>query len=55
MHSYSRQSLIDTTEACFAEISDLCADLSDEDWTVQSLCPDWTVRQAIGMPSEWRT
>ena len=48
MHSYSRQHLIDTTEACFAEISDLCADLSDDEWTVQSLCPDWTVRQAIG-------
>ncbi|MYI34826.1 MAG: hypothetical protein F4118_00115, partial [Acidimicrobiaceae bacterium] len=48
MHSYSRQSLIDTTEACFTEISNLCADLSDEEWTVQSLCPDWTARQAIG-------
>lgn len=48
MHSYSRQHLIDTTEACFAEISDLCADLSDDEWKVQSLCPDWTTRQAIG-------
>ena len=48
MHSYSRRHLIDTTEACFAEISDLCADLSDDEWAVQSLCPDWTVRQAIG-------
>ena len=48
MHSYSRQHLIDTTETCFAEISGLCADLSDEEWTVQSLCPDWTVRQALG-------
>ena len=48
MHSYSRQSLIDTTEACFAEISHLCADLSGDEWTVQSLCPDWTVRQALG-------
>ena len=48
MHSYSRQSLIDTTEACFTEILDLCHDLADEEWTVQSLCPDWTVRQALG-------
>ena len=48
MHSYSRRSLIDTTEACFAEILGLCADLSDDEWTVQSLCPDWTARQAIG-------
>ena len=48
MHSYSRRHLINTTEACFAEISDLCADLSDDEWTVQSLCPAWTARQAIG-------
>ncbi len=48
MHSHIRQSLIDTTEACFAEIAGLCADLSDEEWAVPSLCPDWTVRQAIG-------
>ena len=48
MHSYPRQHLIDTTEACFAEILGLCADLSDAEWTVQSLCPAWTTRQAIG-------
>ena len=48
MHSYSRQDLIDTTEACFAEIQGLCAELSDDEWTVQSLCPAWTVREAIG-------
>ncbi len=48
MHSYSRQHLINTTEACFTEILGLCADLSDDEWTVQSLCPDWTARQAIG-------
>ena len=48
MHSYSRQQLIDTTEACFSEITALCADLSGDEWTVQSLCPAWTVRQALG-------
>lgn len=48
MHSYSRQQLIDTTEACFSEITALCADLSGDEWTAQSLCPDWTVRQAMG-------
>ncbi len=48
MHSYSRQQLIDTTEACFSEIAALCADLSGDEWTVQSLCPAWTVRQALG-------
>ena len=35
-------------EACFAEIEGLCASLSDEQWQVQSLCPDWTVRETIG-------
>ena len=48
MHSYSRQHLIDTTEACFAEIGGLCTDLSDGEWAAQSLCPAWTNRQAIG-------
>ena len=48
MHSYSRADLIGTTEACFGEIAALCADLSDDEWGVQSLCPDWTVRQAMG-------
>ena len=48
MHSYSRQQLIDTTEACFAEIGGLCTDLSDDEWAAQSLCPAWTTRQAVG-------
>ena len=48
MHSYSRQDLISATEACFGEISELCATLRDDEWTVQSLCPAWTVRQALG-------
>ena len=48
MQSYSRQHLTDTTEACYGEITSLCADLSEDEWTVQSLCPAWTVRQATG-------
>ena len=48
MHSYLRQPLVGTTEACFNEISALCADLSKQEWGVQSLCPAWTVRQALG-------
>ncbi len=48
MHSYSRRLLADTTETCFAEISDLCSDLTDEEWAVRSLCPAWTVRQTVG-------
>lgn len=29
---------------CFDRIDALAADLSGDDWDVQSLCPDWTVR-----------
>src|SRR3954464_7591539 len=25
----------------------LCADLSDDEWQAQSLCPDWTVRGVV--------
>lgn len=47
MPSYSLKQLVNTTEACFEEISALCAELSDAQWQVQSLCPEWTVRQAL--------
>lgn len=42
-----RHQLIDNTEACFAEITALCADLAEPEWELQSLCPAWTVRQVI--------
>ncbi len=42
-----RTELIDRTEECFAAISGLCADLGPDEWEVQSLCPAWTVREAI--------
>ena len=31
----------------YTAIEDLCAGLSDTDWQVQSLCPDWTVRGVV--------
>ncbi len=48
MYSCSPQTLIDATEACYSETLDLCKQLCDDEWTRQSLCPDWTVRQAVG-------
>ena len=33
--------------ASYTAIEDLCAGLSDTDWQVQSLCPDWTVRGVV--------
>jgi len=34
-------------EHCYASMGALCADLSDDDWRAQSLCPDWTVRGVV--------
>lgn len=31
-------------EQCYTAMEKLATDLSDADWQVQSLCPDWTVR-----------
>lgn len=32
---------------CYDAFDALCADLSDDDWQAQSLCPDWTVRGVV--------
>ncbi len=32
---------------CFDAIDALAADLSDDEWSVQSLCPDWDVRACM--------
>jgi uncharacterized protein (TIGR03083 family) len=32
---------------CYAAFDALCADLSDDEWQAQSLCPDWTVRGVV--------
>lgn len=34
-------------EHCYAATEALCADLSDDEWRAQSLCPDWTVRDVV--------
>ena len=47
MNNYSLQHLIDMSETCFDEVSALCADLSEPQWRAQSLCPAWTVREAL--------
>ncbi|CAN3127126.1 maleylpyruvate isomerase family mycothiol-dependent enzyme [Mycobacterium sp. smrl_JER01] len=31
-------------EGCYASMEALAADLRDDEWQAQSLCPDWTVR-----------
>lgn len=33
--------------ACYASMEALCADLGDAEWTAQSLCPAWTVRDVV--------
>ncbi|MGB2922146.1 MAG: maleylpyruvate isomerase family mycothiol-dependent enzyme [Mycobacterium sp.] len=32
---------------CYAAFETLGADLSDDEWRAQSLCPDWTVRDVV--------
>lgn len=34
-------------EACYDDLEELVADLSETEWSVQSLCPDWTVRGVV--------
>ncbi|AFM15590.1 hypothetical protein Mycch_0773 [Mycolicibacterium chubuense NBB4] len=34
-------------EHCYDAFDALCADLSDDEWEAQSLCPDWTVRGVV--------
>lgn len=43
--SYSLADFRATHEISFDEITGLTADLTDEQWQVQSLCPAWTVRE----------
>ncbi len=38
---------ISAHETAFAEIAGITADLTDEQWQVQSLCPAWTVRECV--------
>jgi uncharacterized protein (TIGR03083 family) len=34
-------------EGCYSSMEALCADLGDAEWRVQSLCPDWKVRDVV--------
>jgi uncharacterized protein (TIGR03083 family) len=43
----SRQEIRGALEHCYAAIETLCADLTDDEWQAQSLCPDWTVRGVV--------
>lgn len=42
-----RDTLIGATDSCFSRIQALARDLSDDEWSFQSLCPDWNVREVI--------
>lgn len=43
----SRAQTTDNLNDCYDEIEALMAGLQPQDWDVQSLCPDWTVRGVI--------
>ncbi|MCK0175874.1 maleylpyruvate isomerase family mycothiol-dependent enzyme [Mycolicibacterium sp. F2034L] len=34
-------------EHCYSAFETLCADLTDDEWQAQSLCPDWTMRGVV--------
>ena len=35
---------LDNLQLCYDSVTDLLASLDDDQWAVQSLCPDWDVR-----------
>ncbi len=43
----SRAETLANLDACYGAIEQLMYSLSEEDWAVQSLCPDWDVRGVI--------
>ena len=43
----SRTQTIDNLKRCYDDLEGLITQLSDDDWTVQSLCPDWDVRGVV--------
>lgn len=34
-------------DGCYSAFEGLCSDLSHQDWSVQSLCPEWNVRDVV--------
>jgi uncharacterized protein (TIGR03083 family) len=42
-----RENLIAASEMCFDRIRALGRDLSDDEWEVRSLCPDWSIREVL--------
>ncbi|AQT82250.1 hypothetical protein B1R94_27900 [Mycolicibacterium litorale] len=34
-------------QECYSSIEGLCADLTDAEWTAQSLCPEWKMRDVV--------
>ena len=43
----SRAQTIENLNTCFDDLESLIDALSDDEWDVQSLCPDWTVRGIV--------
>lgn len=43
----TRQESVQYLHTCFDELEDLIGGLTEADWKVQSLCPDWTIRGVV--------
>jgi len=48
MSSRTRSQTIDNLESSYRAIEDLIGSLSDDEWSTQSLCPDWDARGVVG-------
>jgi uncharacterized protein (TIGR03083 family) len=47
MSTRSLEEIRGALEHCYAAFETLCADLTDDEWQAQSLCPDWTMRGVV--------
>jgi uncharacterized protein (TIGR03083 family) len=39
--------ICDALQGCYTSMESLCSDLGESEWQVQSLCPDWKVRDVV--------
>ena len=43
----SKETSLAALDNCFTDFSDLIQGFSEDDWGMQSLCPDWDIRGVV--------
>ena len=43
----SKETSLAALDNCFTDFSDLIQGFSEDDWEMQSLCPDWDIRGVV--------